>query len=151
MAWHTTLTTNQVSDLFAYVESLSSHLFVLKKPQGKGQWTSPTMWYMQNHCILYTYFFNWRITSSQCGGGICHKSIWISPNYMYKTYMCYICVCVCVCVYIYIYIYIERERERETLPPFHPSRSSQSTRLGSLCYTPIFHHMEHEVLRTASC
>ena len=97
------------------------------------------------------HLFNWRITSSQCCGGICHKSIWISPYYMYKTYMCYICVCVCMCVCVYIYIYIERERERETLPPIHPSRSSQSTRLGSLCYTPVLHHMEHEVLRTASC
>ena len=123
--------------------SLSSRRY----PKGKGQWTSLTMWYIQNHCILYIYFFNWRITSSQYCGGICHKSIWISPNYiyMYKKYILYMCVYVCVCIYIYI------ERERETLRPFHHSRSSQSTRLGSLCYTPFFHHVEHEVLRAASC
>ena len=91
--------------------SLSSRRY----PKGKGQWTSLTMWYIQNHCILYIYFFNWRITSSQYCGGICHKSIWISPNYiyMYKKYILYMCVYVCVC----IYIYRERERDSPTISP----------------------------------
>ena len=59
-------------------------------------------------------FLNWRIIALQCCVGLCHTTVWISHNY--------------------IHIYWAPL----SLPPFplsHPSRSSQSTRLGSLYYT----------------
>ena len=45
-----------------------------------------------------------------------------------------------MCVYIYIYIY-SLALESSYPPLFHPSRSLQSTRLGSLCYIAISHNL----------
>ena len=58
------------------------------------------------------FFFNWRIIALQCCGSLCHTSTRIHYNYIYSFPL---------------------------QPPFPtpscPSRSSQSTKLGSLCYT----------------
>ena len=42
------------------------------------------------------------------------------------------CVCVCVCVCVYISPFLLSLLPHPTLPPFHPSRSSQSTGLPML-------------------
>ena len=65
------------------------------------------------HLFIY---LRWSIIALQCCIGFCHTTSWIS--------------------YIYIYVHIS--------PPswtsLHPSRSSQSTKLRSLCYTSYFTH-----------
>ena len=69
-------------------------------------------------------FLDWRIIALQCCGALCHTSMLISHNY----------------IYIYIYLY---PPTLLSLPPpaFHPSRSSQSSRLGSLCYIAASHKL----------
>ena len=75
--------------------------------------------------------FNWKITALQYCVGFCHITMQISYNY----YIYMICN-----IYIYIYIYISSlSLEPPCLLPFHPSRSSQRVRLGSLCYTAASH------------
>ena len=90
----------------------------------------------------FYFIFNWRIIALQCYVGFCHITAHISHNYIYCMYVC-IYMCVCVCIYIYIYIYVcmyiyPPPIEWPSYPfPTHPSRSSQNTRLGSLCYTAV--------------
>ena len=54
------------------------------------------------------------------------------------VYMCvyiYVCVCICVCVYVCVCVCVcVCVYPLPPVSPLHPSRSSQSTRLGSLCY-----------------
>ena len=75
------------------------------------------------------FFFIWRIIALQWCVGFCHITTWISHNHLY------ICVCVCVCVCV----------SAPLKPPspllLHPSRSSQSTSLGSLCCAAALHQL----------
>ena len=74
------------------------------------------------HMYIYSFqyffhlclFLNWRIIALQCCVGLCHTRVWISHNY--------------------IHIYCA-PLSLPPFPPSHPSRSSQSNRLGSLYYT----------------
>lgn len=62
--------------------------------------------------FFFQFFFNWRITASQCCGVLCHISMKISHNFIYISPPCL-----------------------SSPTPFHSYRSSQSNRLGSLYYT----------------
>ena len=73
-------------------------------------------------CLFY-----WRIIALQCCRGLCSTSAWVSHIYMY--------------IYIYIYIYIYHPSSASLLPVLHPSPSSQSTRLSSLCFAATSHEL----------
>ena len=83
----------------------------------------------------------WNIIALQCCGSLYCISTWINHNYIY-VHMCiytyviiciYMCVHVCICVCVYVYVYTPSSLSLS--PPSTPSKSSQSTKLGSLCYT----------------
>ena len=69
--------------------------------------------------VLFTFIFNWRKIALQCCVGFCRSTMQISCNYTYITSLL-------------------------NLPPVPwscPSRSSQSTKLGSLYYVVISHQL----------
>ena len=86
-----------------------------------------------NHWLSGLFFFNWSIISLQCCAGLCHTTTWISHRY--------VCVCVCVCVSLYVCVCVSPPSWTSLPPPTpsHPSRLSQGTRLGSLCYIATSH------------
>ena len=71
-------------------------------------------------------FFNWGVIALPCCIGFCHTRMRIRHNYIYIFISLY---------YTYVYVYISPSSA--SLPPSHPSRSSQSASLGSLCYTQL--------------
>ena len=76
-------------------------------------------------------FFNWRKIALQCCVGFCHTTTWISHNYTDITSLL-------------------------SLPPLlpsHPTRSSQSSRLGSLCYIVTSHQLSvlHRIAYICQC
>ena len=74
--------------------------------------------------------FNWKIIPLQCCVGF-YSTTWISPKYtLYPLPL-----------------------ESHPLPPSHPSRSSQSTKLSSLCHTAAFHYLSilHMVVYICRC
>ena len=80
---------------------------------------------LKDHVIYFLkYFLNWRIIALQCCGGLYHASMY---NYIHIHNYKYV-------LYLYIIIYISPPSEASLPLPFHPSRSSESTSLGSLCY-----------------
>ena len=60
-------------------------------------------------------------------------SFYFSFSNIYTHKYIYIFIYVCVYIYIYIHIY-PLSLEFPSHPPFHPSRSSQNTKLSSSCY-----------------
>ena len=68
---------------------------------------------------FFLYFFNWRKLTLQCWVGFCHTTMRISHNYTY----------------------IPSLLSLPPLPPSLTSRPSQSTWLGSLCFTATSHQL----------
>ena len=68
-------------------------------------------------CFLKNLSFKWRKITLQCRIGFCHTTMKISHNYTYITFLLSL----------------------PLFPTSHPSRSSQSTRLGYLCYWATSH------------
>ena len=66
--------------------------------------------------LFVDFFLNWRIITLQYCVGFCHTTMEIRHNYVYPV-----------------------PPEPPSLLPSHPSRSPQSARLGSLCYTAASH------------
>ena len=69
--------------------------------------------------LLFILFFNWSTIALQCCVSFCCTKTWIS----------------------YMYIYISPPSGASLSLPPRSSRSSQSTRLGSLCYTETSHKL----------
>ena len=67
--------------------------------------------------FLYFFFFNWRKIALRCFVGFCRTAMWIS----------------------YKYTHIPALLSLPPPGPSCPSRSSQSARLGSVCYTAASH------------
>ena len=94
-------------------------------PQGKQEMMRQRLFihFKDNRFSSWVFFFNslfnWRKITLQCYVGFCCASIEIIHNYTY----------------------IPSLLDLPLLPPSHPSRSSQSTRLGSLCYTATSHQL----------
>ena len=66
--------------------------------------------------IFYLIYFNFiKLFFLQCCVGFCHTTVQIIHNYTYNSFF----------------------PNLSPHPTFHPSMSSQCTRLGSLCYTAI--------------
>ena len=80
--------------------------------------------------IKHPLFFNWRIIALQCCIGFCHTITPISHNYIYIYTHIYI--------HTHTHIYISSHLP-PNLPPIPPPRSTQSTGLGTRCYTPASH------------
>ena len=69
-------------------------------------------------CVIVLFFFlNWGIVVLQCCTGFCHAMKWIS--------------CTHICLPSWTSLPVPHPQ------PSHPSRSSQSTRLSSLCNTAL--------------
>ena len=80
-----------------------------------------------NTCLFFLFLkfiFNLRKIALQCCVAFCQTTTQLRHTY----------VCVCVCVYL-----PSLPLESPSPPPSHPSRSSQSTRLDSLCYIAASH------------
>ena len=69
--------------------------------------------------VFFNLFFNWWKLALQCHIGSCLRKMGISHN---DTY-------------------IPTSLETPSAPPSHPSRSSKSTRLGSLYYSATSHQL----------
>ena len=73
------------------------------------------------------------------GGKLLYNFVLVSAVQQHESViLIYIYMCLYIYIYIYvyicIYIYIPSLPLFPLLPSSHPSRSSQSSRLGSLCY-----------------
>ena len=90
----------------------------------------PTFLYLFPHLIFYL-IFNCRKITLQCCVGFCHTTKWISRNYTH----------------------IPPLLSLPLLPPSHPSRSSQSAGLGSLCYIAASYQLSvlHVVVYICQC
>ena len=90
----------------------------------------PTFLYLFPHLIFYL-IFNCRKIALQCCVGFCHTTAWISRDYTH----------------------VPQLLRLPPLPPSHHSRSSQSIKLGSLCYVATSHQLSiwHMVVYTCQC
>ena len=81
--------------------------------------------------LIFLNFIYWSIIALQCDVGLCCTST--QTIYIYIYIYIYMYVCLCVCMYMYIRMYISPLSWDFLIPsPFYPSRSSQTTRLGSI-------------------
>ena len=80
---------------------------------------------------FFNLIFNCRKIALQCCVGFCHTTAWISHNYTHVPQLLHL----------------------PPLPPSHRSRSSQSIKLGSLCYVATSHQLSiwHMVVYTCQC
>ena len=71
--------------------------------------------------------------------GVTKSATRLSDEHTHTHIYIYIYIHIYMCVYIYIRMYIYFPLEPSSPLPSHLSRSSQNTRVVSLCYTAAFH------------